>query len=74
MRYLILIFLLISGCAYSNSFVKEDFDYRYKKKKDCFLYNHLPQYHNLKDIISKEEYRYLPSYLQSCYEKSRLKL
>lgn len=69
MRYLILIFLLISGCAYNDSFMRKDFDYTYEKKKDYYLCNHLPQYHDLKDNISKQEYRMLPSYLQECYEK-----
>ena len=72
MKYIILIFLLISGCAYNSSLVKDDYETIYVRK-DNYLISYRPEYHNLKDIISKQEYRILPSYLQDCYEKLEIK-
>ena len=65
--YILIIF--ISGCTYSGSSIKNDFFNRYYIKVRNNMFLNMPEYHSLKDRISKQEYRMLPNYLQYYYEK-----
>lgn len=71
-----LIFIIYTaGCSslqvkYNN--VWYDFDEFFIKKKNYiqYIYCNNPEFYDLKDKISKQEYRQLQSYLQDCYEKA----
>jgi hypothetical protein len=66
----ILIFFLAS-CSSINTNIEDERDffnqYYIKVRNNMFL--DVPEYHSLKDRISRQEYRILPSYLQYYYEK-----
>lgn len=71
MKYLILIYVLLSGCSTLPN--QSDNDYQPFSKtyfldisSDCIRY---PEYPGLRQEISETEYRILPLHIQTCYEK-----
>ena len=60
----------MSGCANSNVQL-DDYpcnNYYIKKDNLAFFQPKDAEFYDLKDYISKQGYRRLPSYLQDCYE------
>ena len=68
-KLLCLFFLIfMAGCV---SVGHRSFDTFYVKKSNLIFYQPKgAEFYDLKDKISKQEYRRLPSYLQDCYEKT----
>jgi hypothetical protein len=67
--FLIFIFFL-AGCASVESVRRNFPDSFYIKKDNLMFYQPKgAEFYDLKNQISKQEYRRLPSYLQDCYEK-----
>lgn len=67
---IVLMFLFITGCVTISPDMRKNFeDKRYVKKDNLIFYSRNPQYYDLKDTISKQEYRILPSYLQEYYKE-----
>jgi PBP1b-binding outer membrane lipoprotein LpoB len=68
MKKLILIFtLFLSGCASIGS--NMTFSNSYTKKDNIHYQPRTGEFYDLKDKITIQEYRRLPNYLQTCYEK-----
>ena len=71
-KMLFLLFIIyMAGCASTDSNLASSFDGLYIKKSNLIFYQPKgPEFYDLKDKISKQDYRRLPSYLQDCYEKT----
>lgn len=62
--------IFLAGCA-SVGDRSINFNSYYAKKDNLIFYQPKgAEFYDLKDKISKQEYRRLPSYLQDCYEKT----
>jgi len=54
----------VGNCSFSSYYIKKDNLMFYQPKG--------AEFYDLKDKISKQEYRRLPSYLQDCYENEKI--
>ena len=73
-KLLFLVFIVfMAGCASSGNRLYSNYpgDDHYIKKNNLMFYQPKgAEFYDLKDKISKQQYRRLPSYLQDCYEKT----
>lgn len=65
-----LFIVFMAGCASTGHGLFSSFNGHYIKKDSRIFYHPKgPEFYDLKDKISKQEYRRLTSYLQDCYDK-----
>jgi len=66
-----LLIVFIAGCASTDHRSFSGFDGPYIKKDNLIFYQPKgAEFYDLKNQITKQEYRRLTSYLQDCYEKT----
>ena len=79
-KVIFFVLLILGGCSSipiqknSTKFIELEEYYVLKEDIDLMFVPRTPEFFNLKEKITKQEYRILQHYLQNCYEKKGEKI